>query len=72
MGGTVLTQLSLKAGLKKWKECGETAVSKEVEQLHNRESFNPVHMKDLTPEQRKQVLESHLFLTEKRDKTIKG
>ena len=72
MGGTVLTQLSLKAGLKKWKERGETAVSKELEQLHNRESFLPVHMKDLTPAQRKQVLESYLFLAEKRDKTIKG
>ena len=61
----------MKAGLKKWKERGETAVSKELEQLHNCESFSPVHLKDLTPEQRKQILESHLFLTEKRDKTIK-
>ena len=58
LGGTVLTQLSLKAGLNKWKEYGEQAVSKELTQLHHRESFKPVHPKDLTPQHRKQVLES--------------
>ena len=35
MGGTVLTQLFMNAGLRKWKDRGENAVSMELEQLHN-------------------------------------
>jgi hypothetical protein len=62
----------MKAGMKEFKERGEDAVSKELSQLHFRDTFEPIHPKDLSDEQRKEVLESHLFLKEKRDATVKG
>ena len=37
-----------------------------------RDTFVPLHRKYLTKEQRNTILESHLFLKEKRDGTLKG
>ena len=37
-----------------------------------REKFIPLHRKDLTKEQRNTILESHIFLKEKRYSTLKG
>jgi hypothetical protein len=68
----VMVQYSMKAGMKQFKQRGEDAVSKELSQLHFRDTFEPINPKDLTNEERKEVLESHLFLKEKRDATIKG
>jgi hypothetical protein len=68
----IMTQLSLKRGLKEWGAEAEEAVYSEMKQLHLRNTFRPMHPKDLTEEQRKCVLESHLFLKQKRDGTIKG
>jgi hypothetical protein len=62
----------MKAGMKQFKQRGEDAVSKELSQLHFRDTFEPINPKDLTNEERKEVLESHLFLKEKRDATVKG
>ena len=67
-----MTQLSLKKGLKAWKEHGEEAATKESGQPHHRDTFNPVDPKTMTEKQHEQALESHLFLKEKRDGTIKG
>jgi hypothetical protein len=41
-------------------------------QLHKRGAFFPRDVKGLTVLERKRALESLIFLTEKRDKTIKG
>jgi hypothetical protein len=68
----IMTQLSLKAGLKAWGEKGYTAAHAEMKQLHFRDTFKPKHWSDLTQDQRKTVLESHMFLKEKRDGKIKG
>jgi hypothetical protein len=35
-------------------------------------TFEPINPKDLTDQERQEVLESHLFLKEKRDATVKG
>jgi hypothetical protein len=43
-----MTQYSLNRGLIKFKVKGEQAVEKELEQLHLKETFAPVEMKDLT------------------------
>ena len=43
-----------------------------MKQLHFRNTFKPLHWKQLTETQRKTVLESHMFLKEKRDGKIKG
>jgi hypothetical protein len=59
-----MAQFSMKAGLKRFKECGEEAVSKELSQLHFHGTFEPINPKDLNKEERQQLLESHLFLKE--------
>jgi hypothetical protein len=68
----IMTQLLMKAGLKEWGTRAMDAVHSEMKQLHLRDTFKPKHWKDLTPEQKASVLESHLFLKEKRSGTIKG
>ena len=68
----IMTQLSLKAGLKQWGDKAETAVKSEMKQLHMRNTFKPKHRHELTEIQRQMVLESHMFLKEKRDGKIKG
>ena len=68
----LMTQLSVKAGIKKWKEEGVMAVSKELHQLHHHDTFEPLDPKKLSKEDKKAALESHLFLEQKRDGKIKG
>ena len=67
-----LTQMSMNRGLKMWKTRAVDAIALEMGQLHHRDTFEPKHWSELTDEQKSQVLESHLFLKEKHDKTIKG
>ena len=62
---------SLKAGLKKFKEKGKVSVLKEMSQLHNRKCWVPRKLEKLTPLQIKRAMRSVIFLTEKRDGTIK-
>ena len=68
----VMTQLSLKSGLKEWGDKAYKAVHSEMKQLHFRNTFKPMQWKKLTEAQRQTVLESHMFLKEKRDGKIKG
>jgi hypothetical protein len=67
-----MTQYSLKKGIKKFKKVGEAAVSKELMQLHMRETFTPQNVKELSSEQKRGALDSLMFLKEKRNGTIKG
>ena len=69
---SVMTQLSMKAGLRAWGEKALSAVKSDMKQLYSRNTFRPKHWKDLTATQRLTVLESHLFLKEKRDGAVKG
>ena len=68
----IMTQLSLKAGLKQWGDKATEAVRSEMKQLHFRDTFKPFHWNELTHTQKQTVLESHMFLKEKRDGKIKG
>ena len=43
-----------------------------MKQLHDRSCFRPVHKCSLNKLERQRAMESLLFLTEKRDKTIKS
>ena len=70
--GAIMTQLSLKAGLREWGDRARLAAHSEMKQLHFRETFKPKHWRELTHEQRQTVLESHMFLKEKRTGKIKG
>ncbi len=70
--GMVMAQVSLKAALKKWGKQTEESVGKEMKQLHWQNSFKPKHWKSLTAEQRKKVLESHIFIERKHDGILKA
>jgi hypothetical protein len=70
--GKVMAQLSMKAAIKKWGEKAQFAISKEMKQLHWRNSYVPKHYHTLTKKQKDQLLESHIFVEEKRDGTIKA
>ena len=51
---------------------GETAITKELQQIHDMEGFQPKHWHELTEEERKQALRYLMYLKEKRDGKIKG
>jgi hypothetical protein len=68
----IMTQLSLKAGLKEWGEEAFTAAQYEMKQLNFRNTFKPKHWRELSQVQRQTVLEYHMFLKQKRDGKIKG
>jgi hypothetical protein len=61
----VMTQLSLKSGLKQWGDKAYAAVTSEMKQLHFQKTFKPKHWNELSETQRQTVLESHMFLKEK-------
>ena len=44
----IMTQLSLKTGLKKWGKKARGAVHSDMKQIHTRDTFIPIHTKDLT------------------------
>ena len=67
----IITQISLREGLKKWVEKGRGAVHWENKKLHMRDTFISLHGKNLTEEQSNIILESHLLVKEKRDGTPK-
>jgi hypothetical protein len=68
----IMTQLSLKAGLKEWGEEAFSADQSKMKQLHFRNTFKPKHWRELSQVQRQTVLESHMFLKQKWDGKIKG
>ena len=68
----IMMQLSLKAGTKHWGEKGKTAAFQEMKQLHLCNTHNPLHWHDLSADQKKTVLESHVFLKMKRSGDVKA
>ena len=62
----------LKKGLKVFGKAGAEAVTKEVQQLHDRGVLEPKHFGELTREQRVRALAYLMFLKQKRDASIKG
>ncbi len=70
--GMIMAQLSMKASMKKWGVEAEYAITKEMKQLHWRDSYKPKHWHGSTKKQKEQVLESHIFNEQKRDGKIKA
>ena len=62
----------LQKGLKLYKDRGYSAAMKELEQLHSRVCFVPVKMQNLSDAEKRHAMPVLMFLTEKRDGTIKG
>jgi hypothetical protein len=63
---------SLKSGLKKFGERGETAATSEMRQLHERAVFEPIRVDEMTQLERKRAMESLIFLVEKHDGRVKA
>ena len=63
---------SLKLGLKKFWTKDKDRARKEVKQLNDRTAWKPVHPNDLTIDEKKKVMESLIFLSEKRYSTVEG
>ena len=64
--------MSMKKGLKVFREPGYAAVKKEKQQLHDRKVMQPINRKDLSPSQKKEALGYLMLLKKKRCGTIKG
>ena len=71
-GVSFAQQYFLKKGLDKFGKRGKDTAIKELDQLYRRNCFQPILVKDLTPKERMKAQETLLFLTEKRDGTVKG
>lgn len=69
---TMLTQYSLKKGLREFGEDGVEAVLKELKQLHVRKVIAPVKGDKLSREERRAALAYLMFLKKKRCGTVKG
>ena len=61
-----------KKGIEKFDKKDSQAAYKEIKQIHERVVFESVHFKDLTPIEVSRAMESLIFLTEKRDGTVKA
>ena len=59
-------KFSLNRGLKVYGKRGHAVVSSELSQVHNRGVFEPQDPRQLTYEEIKNCLESHLFMEEKK------
>jgi hypothetical protein len=68
----ILAQLSMKAAIKKWGQEAEYAITQEMKQLHWHDSYKPKHWHGLTKKLKEQILESHIFVEQKRDGLIKA
>ena len=68
----LMTQLSLKQGIKVWKQAGVDAVHKEMKQMHDLNVFEPVDKSTLTKAQLRQALRTIIFLKQKRCGRIKA
>ena len=65
-------QYMLPKGLKVFGDKGRTATGKELKQLHDRHCFQPMDISKLSSTERRKAMDALMFLTEKRDKTVKG
>jgi hypothetical protein len=61
-----MQQLLVKSALREWGDNARAAGEKEVNQLHWRETFVPRQMSELTAEQQTKILQSHMFIGQKR------
>jgi hypothetical protein len=71
-GASFAQQYILQKGLKVFGKQGHEALKKAIDQLHKRTCFAPLKVKNMKPSKRKKALMALMFLTEKRDKSVKG
>jgi hypothetical protein len=71
-GASFAQQYLLQHGTKKFGDKGAQAATKELDQLHQRNCFTPIDVSKMTPSEKKKAQQALMFLTEKRDGTVKG
>jgi hypothetical protein len=71
-GASFAQQYILQKGLKVFGKMGHESSKKEIDQLHRRTCFAPLKVKEMKPSERKKEQMALIFLTEKRDKSVKG
>jgi hypothetical protein len=69
---TVMTQYSMKKGIKEFGEAGVDAVLVELQQLHDRDVLEPQTANEMTREEKHAALNYLMFLKKKRCGRIKG
>jgi hypothetical protein len=71
--GVILTNMSIKKSIAKlgFEPTMKSSLA-EMKQIHMRDSFVPKHFRELTPKQIARMVESFLFLKEKKDGTLKA
>ena len=67
-----MTQLSLKQGLRAWKDKAVEAVRKEMQQMHDKKVYDPVDHTTMTRQEKLAALRSIIFLKQKRCGRIKA
>jgi hypothetical protein len=67
-----VTTYSLNRAIKKFGDNAKGATNKEMSQMLDRDCFKVIKKEELTDTERKRAVESLLFLTEKRDGTLKS
>ena len=65
-------QYSLKKGMELFGDRAGKATLKEMQQLHDMDTYMPVDPKTLSPEEKCKALSALFFITEKQDGSIKG
>ena len=71
-GASFAQQFLLHKGLKVFNEHGHEAATKEMDQQQRRNCFTLISVKDMTLTERRKAMGALMFLTEKRDKSVKG
>jgi hypothetical protein len=66
-GSSFVTKHGLKKGLQLFRDRGKQATIQEMQQVHDRQCFQPIHKDTLSTTERTRALESNMFLVEKRE-----
>ena len=67
----IMTWLSINSFLDKWFKKLRGSIHSDMNQIHMRDTFIPLHRKYLTKQQSNTILKFHIFLKENRDGTLK-
>ncbi len=65
-------QYQLEAGIKQFEECGETALTKELNQFNKYGVFEPKHARDLSDKEKSEALSSLIFSKRKEERQHMG
>ena len=71
-GASIAQQHLLHKGLEVFGKKGHEALAKEINQLYRRNCFSPILVASMTTGERRKAMTALMFLTKKRDSTIKG